>query len=97
VAIVASRFCVAGEVTRLNSDGQFKPFVYLNGRVSRTGVETEGLNHLHRHPGKSGWKGFQPAAVQKIIAANQSGREDFNLQVFQLLTLELWQREFLDK
>src|SRR3984893_1720214 len=40
---------------------------------------------------------FQPAAVQKIIAANQSGREDFNLQVFQLLTLELWQREFLDK
>jgi asparagine synthase (glutamine-hydrolysing) len=40
---------------------------------------------------------FQPAAVQKIINANQSGQEDFNLQVFQLLTLELWQREFLDK
>jgi asparagine synthase (glutamine-hydrolysing) len=40
---------------------------------------------------------FQPAAVQKIINANQSGQEDFNLQIFQLLTLELWQREFLDK
>ncbi len=40
---------------------------------------------------------FQPEAVQKIISANQSGHEDFNLQVFQLLTLELWQREFLDK
>jgi asparagine synthase (glutamine-hydrolysing) len=40
---------------------------------------------------------FQPAAVQRIISANQSGQEDFNLQVFQLLTLELWQREFLDK
>jgi asparagine synthase (glutamine-hydrolysing) len=40
---------------------------------------------------------FQPAEVQKIISANQSGQEDFNLQVFQLLTLELWQREFLDK
>jgi asparagine synthase (glutamine-hydrolysing) len=40
---------------------------------------------------------FQPAAVQKIIGANQSGQEDFNLQVFQLLTLELWQREFLDQ
>lgn len=39
---------------------------------------------------------FQPAEVQKIINANQSGQEDFNLQVFQLLTLELWQREFLD-
>jgi asparagine synthase (glutamine-hydrolysing) len=40
---------------------------------------------------------FRPAEVQKIITANQSGQEDFNLQVFQLLTLELWQREFLDK
>jgi asparagine synthase (glutamine-hydrolysing) len=40
---------------------------------------------------------FQAAAVQKIISANQSGQEDYNLQVFQLLTLELWQREFLDK
>jgi len=40
---------------------------------------------------------FDPAAVQQIIDANQSGREDFNLQVFQLLTLELWQREFLDQ
>ncbi len=40
---------------------------------------------------------FQPAAVQKIISANQSGQEDFNLQVFQLLTLELWQQQFLDK
>src|SRR5438876_5816861 len=40
---------------------------------------------------------FQPAAVRKIIEANLSGREDYNLQVFQLLTLELWQREFLDK
>ncbi|MGI9067501.1 MAG: asparagine synthase (glutamine-hydrolyzing) [Pyrinomonadaceae bacterium] len=40
---------------------------------------------------------FQPAAVQKIISANHSGKEDYNLQVFQLLTLELWQREFLDK
>ncbi len=40
---------------------------------------------------------FQPAEVKRIIDANLSGREDFNLQVFQLLTLELWQREFLDK
>lgn len=39
---------------------------------------------------------FNPAAVRKLIDANSSGREDFNLQIFQLLTLELWQREFLD-
>src|SRR6266446_4497757 len=40
---------------------------------------------------------FQPAEVRRIIAANMSGREDFNLQVFQLLGLELWQREFIDR
>jgi len=39
---------------------------------------------------------FQPQEVRRIIDANLSGREDFNLQVFQLLNLELWQREFID-
>jgi asparagine synthase (glutamine-hydrolysing) len=39
---------------------------------------------------------FRPAEVRRIIDANLSGREDYNLQVFQLLTLELWQREFMD-
>lgn len=39
---------------------------------------------------------FQPAEVRRIIAANLSGREDFNLQVFQLLNLELWHRQFID-
>jgi asparagine synthase (glutamine-hydrolysing) len=40
---------------------------------------------------------FRPSEVQKLIQANNSGREDFNLQVFQLLNLELWQRAFLDR
>lgn len=40
---------------------------------------------------------FRPAQVRKIIDANSSGREDYNLQVFQLLNLELWQRRFLDQ
>ncbi len=39
---------------------------------------------------------FQPAEVRRIIELNLSGREDFNLQVFQLLNLELWHREFID-
>lgn len=39
---------------------------------------------------------FNPQEVRRIISLNLSGREDFNLQVFQLLTLELWQRTFLD-
>src|SRR5207248_9689114 len=39
---------------------------------------------------------FRPEEVRRIINANLSGREDYNLQVFQLLTLELWQRTFMD-
>jgi asparagine synthase (glutamine-hydrolysing) len=39
---------------------------------------------------------FRPEEVRRIIAANLSGREDYNLQVFQLLNLELWHRQFID-
>ncbi|HEY0376021.1 MAG TPA: asparagine synthase (glutamine-hydrolyzing) [Pyrinomonadaceae bacterium] len=39
---------------------------------------------------------FDPREVRRIIDANLSGREDYNLQVFQLLTLELWQQTFID-
>ena len=39
---------------------------------------------------------FCPEAVKRVVDANFSGREDFNLQVFQLLGLELWQRQFID-
>jgi asparagine synthase (glutamine-hydrolysing) len=40
---------------------------------------------------------FQPAEVRRIVEANLSGREDFTLQVFQLLNFELWQRQFIDQ
>lgn len=39
---------------------------------------------------------FNFEEIQKIIRLNDSGREDFNLQVFQLLNLEIWFREFID-
>jgi asparagine synthase (glutamine-hydrolysing) len=39
---------------------------------------------------------FRAEEVRRIIAANATGREDYNLQVFQLMTLELWQRIFID-
>jgi asparagine synthase (glutamine-hydrolysing) len=39
---------------------------------------------------------FDFQEVRRIIEQNQSGKEDFNLQVFQLLNLEIWMREFLD-
>jgi asparagine synthase (glutamine-hydrolysing) len=37
---------------------------------------------------------FRSSEVKRVIDANLSGREDYNLQVFQLLGLELWCREF---
>ena len=38
---------------------------------------------------------FRPGEVRRVLEANFSGREDYNLQVFQLLGLELWHRTFL--
>ncbi|MEQ1762779.1 MAG: asparagine synthase (glutamine-hydrolyzing) [Pyrinomonadaceae bacterium] len=40
---------------------------------------------------------FSPEEVGRIISLNESGREDMALQVFQLLTLEIWFKEFIDK
>lgn len=40
---------------------------------------------------------FQPREVKRVIDANFSGREDYNLQVFQLLGLEMWMRTFVDQ
>jgi asparagine synthase (glutamine-hydrolysing) len=40
---------------------------------------------------------FRPEEVKRLINLNLSGREDLNLQVFQLLNLELWQRRFIDR
>ena len=39
---------------------------------------------------------FEYGFVRKLIDDNLSGREDNSLKVFQLLTLELWHRAFID-
>ena len=39
---------------------------------------------------------FRPREVKRVVDANFSGREDYNLQVFQLLGLELWHQAFID-
>jgi asparagine synthase (glutamine-hydrolysing) len=39
---------------------------------------------------------FDEKQVRRIIESNISGREDYNLQVFQLLNLEIWMQKFLD-
>jgi asparagine synthase (glutamine-hydrolysing) len=61
--------------------GPLKPMV--DDLLSEDAVRSRGL--------------FAPKEVRRIIDANLSGREDFNLQVFQLLNLELWHRQFIDR
>ena len=39
---------------------------------------------------------FRPNEVRRVLQANFSGREDYNLHVFQLLGLELWHQTFID-
>jgi asparagine synthase (glutamine-hydrolysing) len=39
---------------------------------------------------------FQPAAVQRYLDEHRSGRQDWSMQIWQFLTLELWMRTFLD-
>src|SRR5215213_6932125 len=39
---------------------------------------------------------FRPNEVKRVLDANFSGREDYNLHVFQLLSLELWHHAFID-
>jgi asparagine synthase (glutamine-hydrolysing) len=49
-------------------------------------------------PSQVGRRGlFDPVEVRSVIDRNLSGRDDLNLQVLFLLTLELWFREFIDK
>lgn len=39
---------------------------------------------------------FDPAEVQRVIEANNQGREDNSLKIFQLLTFELWYQRFIE-
>jgi asparagine synthase (glutamine-hydrolysing) len=39
---------------------------------------------------------FRPAAVQRFIDEHRSGRQDWSMQIWQFLTLELWMQTFID-
>jgi len=40
---------------------------------------------------------FNPEVVENMVQANASGNGDYTLQIWSLLTLELWQQTFLDQ
>jgi hypothetical protein len=62
---------VAGEVTRLNYEGQFKPFVYLN--VTGTGADLSQGPERSRH----GQEKSQEEWPGKIVKKNPATRRDF--------------------
>jgi asparagine synthase (glutamine-hydrolysing) len=39
---------------------------------------------------------FRPEAVRRFVDEHRSGREDWSMQIWQMLTLELWMQTFLD-
>lgn len=39
---------------------------------------------------------FRPESVERFIAEHRSGREDWSMQIWQFLTLELWMQTFID-
>jgi asparagine synthase (glutamine-hydrolysing) len=39
---------------------------------------------------------FRPEVVQRFLAEHRSGRQDWSMQIWQFLTLELWMQTFLD-
>jgi len=40
---------------------------------------------------------FRPEAVRKLVREHRSGRQDWSMQIWQFLTLELWMQNFLDR
>jgi asparagine synthase (glutamine-hydrolysing) len=39
---------------------------------------------------------FRPGSIQRLVSEHRSGRRDWSMQIWQLLTLELWMQSFVD-
>jgi asparagine synthase (glutamine-hydrolysing) len=40
---------------------------------------------------------FRTESVQRLIAEHRGGRQDWSMQIWQFLTLELWMQNFVDR
>jgi len=40
---------------------------------------------------------FQPEAIRSLVQQHRSGVQDWSMQIWQLLTLEVWMEQFIDK
>jgi asparagine synthase (glutamine-hydrolysing) len=40
---------------------------------------------------------FQPEAVRSFVQQHRSGAQDWSMQIWQLLTLEIWMEQFIDR
>jgi asparagine synthase (glutamine-hydrolysing) len=88
----AMRAMLPDEVLRQPKAGFAAPVDYwlahdlreaVDDLLSETRIRTRGL--------------FRPEAVRRFVNEHRSGREDWSMQIWQFLTLELWMRTFLDR
>ena len=79
-AVIYRRKAGFGAPVRAWLVGELKPMV--DDLLSPAAIKQRGL--------------FDPREVTRLIAANRAGHEDNALRIWALLTLELWQRTFLD-
>jgi asparagine synthase (glutamine-hydrolysing) len=40
---------------------------------------------------------FRPEAVRSLVQQHRSGVQDWSMQIWQLLTLEIWMEQFIDR
>jgi len=87
----AMRPLVPAEVFRQPKAGFAAPIDYWLAYDLREMVDDLLSEGRVRH---RGW--FQPECVQRLIREHRSGARDWSYQLWQLLTLELWQQTFTD-
>ena len=87
----AMRDILPAEVLQYPKAGFAAPVDYWLANDLKTMVDDE-LSSAHlRERGL-----FKPEAVRRLIDEHRSGRDDWSMQIWQLLTLELWMQTFFD-
>ena len=87
----AMRGVVPDRVLRQPKAGFFAPVGYWLANELRDMVDDLVSERRVRERGL-----FDPNAVQQLVEEHRGGRQDWSMQIWQLLTLELWLQTFVD-
>jgi len=88
----AMRHILPGEVLRQPKAGFAAPVDYWLAHDLREIVDELLSDSQLRRRGL-----FRPEAVRRFVDEHRSGRQDWSMQIWQFLTLELWMQTFLDR